>query len=267
MSFIKVCSKCGTVNPANRTECSNCHKDLTREKKITEEKYNELKAAEEAAAEEKGAPEPPQGDDGAARGNAGVTEDNAAPRMVYICENCGTPNDTKRTVCISCGDSLAGIVPTPFAGNESEENNGQNTDNTGNTGAGNSSETDSTVELYVRKTHITSADGSFSLELTEGDHRLGRKEEGSGYLSDKMYVSGFHAVLSVSNGEYFIEDFSTNGTFINGSRIDKGKKVKVVPEADLIGLGSHKTSDFLDQAAYFRITESEQCSLDASCIR
>ena len=258
MAFIKVCSKCGTVNPANRTECSNCHKDLTREKKISEEKYRKQQEDAEAEAEKSDG----AGEGGAAAASPGNTEDapkpagntpegNRPPRMVYICENCGAANDTQRSVCSECGDSLAGIVPVPY------ETENSDTDTFGGSPAEEGISVKAAVP--VKKLFLRSTDGSFSLELSEGEHRLGRREEGAEYFAALHYVSGFHAVLTVENGMCFIEDFSSNGTYINGGRIEQGKRVKLLPEADLIGFGSHRTSDFMKGAAYLKIMEEEVC--------
>ncbi len=238
MGFIKVCSKCGTVNPANRTECSECHKDLTREKKITEEKYAKMKEEAAAAPAESGSAEAED------KANAPAAGHSEPGRMVYICENCGAPNDTRRSVCEKCGDSLAGIVPVEWAGetpDRAEPVNGGNT------------ETYAEAEPVTKTFHLQTVDGNCDIELKSGENRLGRNEAGSAYLAERAYVSGIHAVVIVEDDRCYIIDQSTNGTFINGTRIEKGKQITIVPELDLIGFGSHRTSDFMDEAAYFRL--------------
>ncbi|NJO00668.1 MAG: FHA domain-containing protein, partial [Bacteroidia bacterium] len=48
-------------------------------------------------------------------------------------------------------------------------------------------------------------------------------------------VSSRHATITVENGSFFINDLnSTNGTFINGNRIDS----KILKSGDLIKLGA-----------------------------
>jgi pSer/pThr/pTyr-binding forkhead associated (FHA) protein len=50
---------------------------------------------------------------------------------------------------------------------------------------------------------------------------VGRKEDNLLVLHDQ-YVSGHHAVIFIKNNEYFIKDLdSTNGTLLNGTRLDK----------------------------------------------
>lgn len=64
---------------------------------------------------------------------------------------------------------------------------------------------------------------------------LGRRDNNSLVLEDQ-FVSSYHAKMYLKNNEFFIEDLeSTNGTFVNNSKI-KGKiKLKV---NDKIRLGS-----------------------------
>ncbi|NJL14047.1 MAG: FHA domain-containing protein [Microscillaceae bacterium] len=48
-------------------------------------------------------------------------------------------------------------------------------------------------------------------------------------------VSSKHATITVQNGSFFINDLgSTNGTFVNGSRIDS----KILKSGDLIKFGA-----------------------------
>lgn len=54
---------------------------------------------------------------------------------------------------------------------------------------------------------------------------IGRKDENSIVLSDR-HVSGDHARLFIKNEVLFIEDLkSTNGTFINGTRVEGKAKL------------------------------------------
>jgi pSer/pThr/pTyr-binding forkhead associated (FHA) protein len=46
-------------------------------------------------------------------------------------------------------------------------------------------------------------------------------------LDPKRSVSRQHCILYNENGRYFIEDTSSNGTFINGKRIEKGVKISL----------------------------------------
>ena len=242
MGFIKVCPKCNTVNPAKLTECSNCHKDLTRERKYTEEKYQlMLKEKEEAKnaenSENAGNSESDEGSTGNEKTAGGTM------RMAYICDNCGQPNDTRRSVCISCGESLSGLIPSPWPESESESESG--------TGGQDTETDDETIESsdFV----LRDVTGDYFLLFSEGEYNIGKRENGAEFFASKDFISGLHAKITVENGALYIVDYSTNGTYINGGRINKGERVRLVAGQDLLGLGSSRTSDFLPQAAYFKV--------------
>ena len=60
------------------------------------------------------------------------------------------------------------------------------------------------------------------IELGPGPFLIGRTEEGDGSLAGDPEISRRHAELSDVDGEWLIEDLdSTNGTFVNGRRIDE----------------------------------------------
>lgn len=64
---------------------------------------------------------------------------------------------------------------------------------------------------------------------------LGRKEDNTIVLTDQ-YVSGYHAKIFIKNRDFILEDLdSTNGTFLNGSRIYGRVKLE---EEDEITMGS-----------------------------
>lgn len=60
------------------------------------------------------------------------------------------------------------------------------------------------------------------VELTQGVTRIGRSEQNDVILHDSS-VSSFHAELTLLNdGSLFLKDLnSTQGSFVNGSRIDQ----------------------------------------------
>ncbi|KYH28480.1 FHA domain-containing protein [Clostridium colicanis] len=59
---------------------------------------------------------------------------------------------------------------------------------------------------------------------------IGRREDNLLVLHDQ-YVSGHHAVIFIKNNEYFIKDLdSTNGTLLNGKRLDKVLTLKLDDE-------------------------------------
>lgn len=63
---------------------------------------------------------------------------------------------------------------------------------------------------------------------------IGRGEDNSIMLTSE-YVSNNHAKIFFKNDYYFIKDMgSTNGTYLNGNKIDK---VSVIKNGDIINIG------------------------------
>jgi hypothetical protein len=58
---------------------------------------------------------------------------------------------------------------------------------------------------------------------------------GNNIVLDSQYVSNYHAKVYIKNNSYIMKDMgSTNGTYLNGSLIDKPVIIK---NDDLIGIG------------------------------
>ena len=60
------------------------------------------------------------------------------------------------------------------------------------------------------------------LEMDAGPYTVGRAESSSLRLTESK-VSGVHARLSHDNANAILEDLSTNGTFVNGHKVGKGR--------------------------------------------
>ena len=121
-------------------------------------------------------------------------------REVRICENCGTKNSIEKLECESCGYDLSFVVPTI----ESDEK-----------------------ETATARWKITSTGGSVSA-IVSGGETIGREGDIlSDYVNDSDYISRKHARFEVADGKLFVTDFSTNGTTINGERIEKNKLTEV----------------------------------------
>lgn len=76
---------------------------------------------------------------------------------------------------------------------------------------------------------------------------LGKSEECDGILSFNDEISRRHCVVSYKDGEYSIMDCeSTNGTFLNGSQLDKGITYPLA-EGDRLRLS---TSTFIVEKLY-----------------
>jgi pSer/pThr/pTyr-binding forkhead associated (FHA) protein len=69
-----------------------------------------------------------------------------------------------------------------------------------------------------------------------GQITIGREPENTIHIDDNM-VSRYHALVQKIKDAYFIKDLdSTNGTFVNGHEIPKGKYIKL-NKSDTIRIG------------------------------
>ena len=79
--------------------------------------------------------------------------------------------------------------------------------------------------------------GDDEIPLKEGESTFGRKDDNDVSISDP-YVSGRHGKIEVEDREIFFTDIgSTNGTFVNGSKLDVNVRTKI-EETDQIVIGS-----------------------------
>ena len=79
--------------------------------------------------------------------------------------------------------------------------------------------------------------GHDEIPLREGENTFGRKDDNDVSISDP-YVSGRHGKIEVEHRELFFTDIgSTNGTFLNGSKLDVNVRTKI-EETDQIVIGS-----------------------------
>ena len=71
---------------------------------------------------------------------------------------------------------------------------------------------------------------------------IGRGKNNFWVLDDpSRYLSSTHCKISYENGQYFITDLSTNGTFLNGSPSPLGKGSKSpVQDGDSFALGDYE---------------------------
>lgn len=206
MARIKLCNKCGHRNPANRTSCEECGKDLKGkpmeeaelDRKLAEEAVKQAEAqrqaAEEAAAT--AAPAAP-----AAGGEGMLTS-------FRRCEECGHENPVAAINCEQCGESLDGINI------EFRE-------------AAQPAQPASAHAPIGQRTILTSLDGLLRYEV-KGSAVLGRDNDAGVYLCRKRYVSGIHAKITTGPDGVYIEDLnSRNGTYIGDTRIVSGQRFRV----------------------------------------
>ncbi len=77
-------------------------------------------------------------------------------------------------------------------------------------------------------------DGS-EFELKEGINRIGRRENNDIRISSDGYVSGAHAEIECKEGRIYLTDIgSTNGTLVNGVKIEPNNPTEVSPEDEIV---------------------------------
>lgn len=122
-------------------------------------------------------------------------------REIRICDSCGFHNEVTSLECAQCGYDLSFSVPV-FE-----------------------SETASEKSAFPR---LTACDGSGTVIEVGGEFLVGRDSpELAEYFEKSRFISRKHCMLSYENGELYALDASTNGTFLNGNRIEKMEKVRL----------------------------------------
>ncbi len=81
-----------------------------------------------------------------------------------------------------------------------------------------------------------------SIAFAESGGTIGRAANNFWVLDDpERYISSHHSQITCLNGQYYLTDLSTNGTFLNGSSepIGKGNKVAIT-DGDSFSLGDYE---------------------------
>lgn len=152
-----------------------------------------------------------------------VDEDTAFFR---ICPNCNYQNYANATKCIKCGEDLEDIDPICKTTGSSILVNFLNT----RTSSMNSIEILPAIYYaFGRSAHLSE------------DKDLGNRK----------YVHGVHFVILYKEDSLYIIDCSSNGTFVNGKRLNKGVKHSLF-SGDIIGVGSPTVTDA--DAAFYKIS-------------
>ena len=151
--------------------------------------------------------------------------------MVRVCD-CGTKNPVQMRRCISCGEDISIIIPTP------DNDEGAN-DSLG-------------ACRYV----LSSLDGAFAYEIKEGTTVIGRENEMQEYLASKPYVSRKHAEISLDIAAAALtirNSNATNHTFVN-NRMISGDMTVELKDGDEVGLGGNEQNGLRQEdAAYFLV--------------
>lgn len=85
---------------------------------------------------------------------------------------------------------------------------------------------------------------------------IGRNQGNDWVLPDpEKFISGKHCVVSCRNGNYYLSDVSTNGTFVNGSTQPIGNGMEQpLGEGDRVQIGEYELTVSLDRAEQSVVT-------------
>jgi 3',5'-cyclic-nucleotide phosphodiesterase len=138
--------------------------------------------------------------------------------LYKICPACKEKNPVSEVICRICMTNLSSIRPT------SEPQIEETTPND-----------ESTIKALPEvMTFARTSDGR-ALPV-QSDFILGRSGETEDYFQNIMTVSRRHARVTYSDGAWKIEDLgSTNGTWVNGQRIERGK-LHAIKKGDVVSL-------------------------------
>lgn len=155
-------------------------------------------------------------------------------KFIIICPNCATENEANSILCSNCGMSIEEEFPVL------KENNYE----------------DKTICIENSKNEIVFFDRTkaepHTVSLNNGEEiKIGRNSIFSELLSDNKYVGREHFILSFHDNVFWIRDISTNGTYINGQRIEKYKEIKLENNSDIV-LGANVENE--QNAAYFIVS-------------
>lgn len=136
---------------------------------------------------------------------------------IRVCENCKHHNDINNLECEKCGFDLSFVIPV----DESDLEEKSVAVSTSNTTSSISQSNDKYSDLL-----IVSIDGQLTIPI-HNELVLGRDGENGSYFEKSNFVSRKHAIFYVENGEVFVFDASTNGTFLNDKRLPKLTKTPI----------------------------------------
>ena len=98
------------------------------------------------------------------------------------------------------------------------------------------------VQISIIKSPVAVKDADVTRTFNAQGGYIGRSANNQWVLPDpERFLSAKHCQISVQNGQYYVVDLSTNGTFYNGSvePVGKGNKV-ALKEGDVFSLGEYE---------------------------
>jgi hypothetical protein len=133
------------------------------------------------------------------------------PDLVKRCPACNEENPVSEVICRICMTNLASVSPTPRGAPVASALP------LDKVGAGERKSAEPSVLTFSRL-----SDGRFV--PVAGGGVLGRNGDAGEFFADFRTVSRRHAKVDFRGESWWIEDLnSTNGTWVNGSRLDPGR--------------------------------------------
>jgi pSer/pThr/pTyr-binding forkhead associated (FHA) protein len=136
--------------------------------------------------------------------------------LVKLCPACGEQNPATEVICRVCMANLSSVAPVPPIQAAPPD---QEDDRAG-------ADSDATMISRPETLTLSLPSGDCAISVMSG-HVLGRRGDADAENVFEKFrtVSRRHARVTFANGAWNIEDLgSTNGTWVNGSRIEPGER-------------------------------------------
>lgn len=223
---VKICLDCRKTTPSNKTSCQYCKKDLKGRPLSEEEAEKQL---EELARKEQ---EEAEAAEETAEQEVSATGEETQLTYYRLCD-CGHRNPVAASYCEQCGESLEGLMIM-----SAEELSGREA-------------LQETPQLGQR-VMLFSHDSQLRLNIC-GRVVLGANNEGAAYFYNRGYVGGCHAAITAEQDGVYLEDLnSKNGTFVNGSKILPGQRVRLENGTEIC-LGGTEGNGVRQKSAYLTL--------------
>uniref|UniRef100_A0A832MPQ8 FHA domain-containing protein n=1 Tax=Pseudothermotoga hypogea TaxID=57487 RepID=A0A832MPQ8_9THEM len=141
-----------------------------------------------------------------------------------VCPSCGQRNPPEEIMCTKCMANISDVsLVEILEEHEAPRDDSQNQIST------DSEKTVVLVETLVLKNE------KITITVLSGEV-VGRKGKGAEHLASYMTVSRRHARFTKENGVWYVEDLkSTNGTYVNGIKIEQKHPLK---DGDTVSLST-----------------------------
>lgn len=109
------------------------------------------------------------------------------------------------------------------------------------------------ITISITKSPTNVSNEQTSMVFAEKGGTIGRAANNYWILDDpERFISSRHSQITCENGQYYLTDLSTNGTFLNGSSEPIGKSNKVaLTDGDTFSLGDYEFMACLEENAQF----------------